>query len=141
MNKHKLNYIVTPDKPGKLINLDIKQICEKHNYNFNYNKIFYINDLNSLKSRGNHSNSNAKEILVCMNGQFDIYLFDGLNNKEYRDTIYKDEYIFIDKNIWIEFNNFKDSIILAFVDIDYVISKKSIYDKKSYINNIKKDKP
>lgn len=137
MNKYKLDYIITENKPGKLVNLDINNICKKHNLDFNYNKIFYINDLNSLNSRGNHSNSNATEILICLDGQFDIYLYDGINNTEYKDTIFKDEYIFIDKDVWIEFNNFKNAVILVFVDIDYIINKKSIYSKEKYLENIK----
>ena len=67
----------------------------------------------------------------------DIYLYDGINNIEYKDTIFKDEYIFIDKDVWIEFNNFKNAVILVFVDIDYVINKKSIYNKENYLKSIK----
>ena len=121
-----LNPIITKNKPGSLVNLNIDDISNKLGINFKYNKIFYINDLNSLKSRGNHSNSNAREILVCLNGSFDIKLFDGENETLYKIT--KNKGIYIEEDLWIDFFNFKDCTILVFVEIFPIISKESIYD-------------
>jgi len=129
----KLNPIITENKPGKLVDLNIKNICNHININFNVSKCFYINDLDSKLSRGNHSNNNASEILFCLNGSFDIKL----TNQNCSETlsININEGIFIDKNIWIEFYNFKDCVILAFVDIEYNDIKDSCYDFQQYINN------
>ena len=49
----------------------------------------------------------------------------------------KNKGIFIDKNIWIDFYNFKDAIILVFVDVDYNEEKKSCYNFDEYLNKFK----
>ena len=133
--KFKLDPISTNGKPGELINVDLKKITKKLNIDFNCNKMFYLNYLNSTNSRGNHSNSNARELLICLNGCFEIKLKNG--KKEDMYYINKNEGIFVDKNIWLDFYNFKNCVILVFVDIKYNIEKKSIYNYKDYckLNN------
>lgn len=137
--KFKLDHIKTKNKPGTLVNINIKKINNLLKINFNPNKIFYINDLNSLKPRGNHANCNAQEILICLQGSFEIKLFDGKKEEKY--TIKKNSGIYIPKNVWLDFYNFKNCVILVFVEIDINIQKESIYDinefkKYIYINNI-----
>ena len=127
--------IITENKPGKLSIVDIDEICRINNIKFKPNRIFYLNDLNSTKSRGKHSNKNASEILICLSGSFEIKLNDSINEKIY--TIEKDNGIYIPKNIWLDFYNFKNCIILVFVDIDYSIEKKSIYNYDEYLNSLK----
>ena len=131
----KLNPIETNGKPGKLIDLDLDKICKINNIKFNFTKCFYINDLDSIESRGNHSNNNASEILICLDGSFEIKL----NNGEYEEILYinKNNAIFIDKNIWIEFYNFKKCIIMCFVDIDTSEKKISNYNFIDYMNSKK----
>jgi len=130
----KLNTIITDGKPGKLVDLDLNKICENLNINFKVTKYFYINDLNSSLSRGNHSNSNTSEILICLNGSFEIKLDNGFKKKNL--LINKNECIFIGKNIWIEFYNFKNCIILVFVDTNNNEIKDSCYDYNEFINII-----
>ena len=133
--KFKLDSISTNGKPGELINIDLKKITKKLNIDFNCNKIFYLNDLNSTKSRGNHSNSNARELLICLNGSFEIKLNNGKKEETY--LINKNEGIFVDKNIWLDFYNFKNCVILVFVDIEFTTEKKSIYNYEEFckLNN------
>jgi hypothetical protein len=132
----KLNPIETEGKPGKLIDIDLYNISKSLNIQFKLSKCFYINDLNSNLSRGKHSNNNASEILICLNGSFEIKL----NNRIYEETflINKNEGIFIDSDIWIDFYNFNDCIIIAFVDINYdkYSIKDSCNDFNKYIKNI-----
>ena len=127
----KLNPIETEGKPGKLVDVDLKKISKQLNINFHITKCFYINELNSINSRGNHSNYNASEILICLNGSFEIKLHNGIYEKIL--FLKKNEGIFIEKNIWIEFYNFKDCIISAYVDIDYDDNKNSCYDFKEFL--------
>jgi len=131
----KLNPIITEGKPGKLIDLDIKKITKEINIQFYISKCFYINDLNSIESRGKHSNKNASEILICLNGSFEIKLNNGFYEKIL--FIQKNEGIFIDKNIWIDFYNFKDCIIYAFVDIELNDEKNSCYNFQDFLKNIR----
>lgn len=132
----RLNPIITTGKPGCLIDLNVKNISKELNINFYISKFFYINDLNSNDSRGNHSNTNAREILVCLNGSFEITLNNGTDKIYIKVT--KNEGVFIDKNIWIEFYNFENCIILAFVDIDNSDNQKnSRYDFNEFMKKSK----
>lgn len=75
----KLDPIITINKPGELIDLNMKYLCKKLNIQFHFTKSFYINELNSKESRGKHSNDNCSELLICLNGSLDIKLHDGKN--------------------------------------------------------------
>jgi hypothetical protein len=134
--KFTLMPIVTDGKPGKLVDLDINNICIEHNFLFTISKCFYIYDLDSKMSRGNHSNSNASEILICLKGSFEIKLHDG--KEEQKFSMNQNEGIFIDKNIWIEFYDFKDSIIMAFVNI-LPNEKNSCYDFNDFLSMTKNE--
>ena len=131
----KLTPIITENKPGELIDLNLKNICLKLNIKFHFTKSFYINELNSIESRGKHSNDNCSELLICLNGSLDIKLHNCKN--EFLFNMNKNEGIFIDKNIWIDFYNFKEAIILVYVDVDYNEEKKSCYDFIDFINKNK----
>ncbi len=121
-----LNPISTKNKPGTLIDINIETICAKYDIsNFSISKCFYITDLNSTESRGNHSNTNASEILICQEGSFTIKLHDG--NGEIIMTLSKHDGIFIDRNVWVEFYDFTNCVILAFVSIEKDV-KRSCYD-------------
>ena len=131
-----LKPIETNGKPGKLAEININNICLENNIVFNTSKYFYVNDLDSNLSRGNHSNNNASEILICLQGSFDIKLNNGTN--EVILKINEHEGIFIDKNIWISYYNFKNCVILAFVSIyKNKKEKESCYDYDEYLNKFK----
>jgi mannose-6-phosphate isomerase-like protein (cupin superfamily) len=126
-----LNSNTSINKPGQLVDLTLSRICKKLNIYFDLTKCFYINELNSHESRGNHSNNNASEILFCLQGTFELKLNSG--NKSIHIHLKKNEAVFINKNIWIEFFNFENCVVLAFVDIDYDEEKKSCYDFEEFI--------
>jgi len=126
--------IKTKEKPGELVDLNITNICLENNIDFTISKCFYITDLNSELSRGNHSNYNASEILICLKGSFEIMLHDGKEKKIFK--LNQHDAIFINKNIWIEFYNFNDCIIMAFVNL-IVNNKESCYDFNEFILNNK----
>ena len=132
--KFSLNSIETKGKPGKLAEINISKICLENNIQFHTSKYFYVTDLDSTKSRGNHSNNNASEILICLQGSFDIKLHDG--KSEVVVQLKEHEGIFIDKNIWISYYNFKNCVILAFVSI-YENDKESCCDFDEFLNKYK----
>lgn len=130
--KIELKPIITKNKPGELIDLDINKICFNNGINFTLTKCFYITNLNSNKSRGNHSNENAKECLFCSNGSFDIFLHNG--NEKISLKMKENDLLYISNNVWIEMNNFVNCNILAFVCL-LVPQKKSCYDFSKFITN------
>lgn len=126
----KLNPIVTDGKPGKLTEININKICRELDIEFNTYKCFYVNELNSDQSRGNHSNINASEILICIQGSFEITLHNGII--ETKITLLQNEAIYIDKNIWISYHNFNNCVIMVFVSI-YASEKESCCDFNEYL--------
>ena len=133
--KFSLDKIITKDKPGELVNINIKEIANNLNLHFTPNQMFYLTDLNSIKSRGKHSNSNVQEILICLQGSFEINLNNGKEEKIY--NIERNEGIYINRNIWLDFYNFKNCVILVFAEVDTTIKKESIYDYDKFCKSIK----
>ena len=132
IKKFKIKSIKTDGKPGILCPLKIEDINRELGINFKINNLFYITELNSIQSRGKHANTNTCEILICIKGSFDLKCFDGKNHSQYSLT--EHDAIFVPEMIWLDFNNFKDSIILVLTSITPIIKKESIYD----IDNFKK---
>jgi hypothetical protein len=126
IKKFKIKSIETEGKPGILCPLKINEINKELGINFKINNIFYITELNSLESRGKHANTNTAEILICIKGSFDLKCFDGTNTFTY--ILKEHDAIYIPKMIWLDFNNFKDCIILVLTCIEPIINKDSIYD-------------
>jgi mannose-6-phosphate isomerase-like protein (cupin superfamily) len=126
----KFDPILTPNKPGELIDININTICLKYDLNFTISKCFYITALNASESRGKHSNNNASEILICQSGSFTIKLHDG--KKETVFELSKNDGIFIDHNVWVDFSNFNNCTILAFVNISPDV-KHSCYDFDEFL--------
>ena len=125
------------DKPGFLYPINIHEINKKLNLNFKINNLFYITELNSINSRGKHANKNTSEIIICIKGKFDLFCFDGKTKTKY--ILNSNEAIYIPKMIWLDFNNFKDCIILVLTNIEPVIEKESIYNIQEYINIMNKN--
>ena len=126
-----LESIITNGKPGKLFNIDLKKL----NINFNPNHFFYLTDLNSFDSRGKHSNSNVQELLICMQGSFEIKLNDG--KEEIKYNIKKNEAIYVGRNIWLDFYNFQNCIIFVLAEVDAEIKKISIYNYDDFCKLVK----
>jgi mannose-6-phosphate isomerase-like protein (cupin superfamily) len=126
-----LNPIKTEGKPGKLTEVNIKKICKEYNLEFNLYKCFYVNELNSTESRGNHSNKNVSEILICLQGSFEIMLHDGKNKTII--TLKQNEAIYIEKNVWISYYNFNNCVIMAMISINLCSVKESCYDFNEFM--------
>ena len=130
IQKFKIKSIETEGKPGILCPLKIDEINRELGINFKINNLFYITELNSLQSRGKHANTNTTEILICIKGSFDLKCFDGTNTVTH--TLKEHDSIYIPEMIWLDFNNFKDCIILVLTSIAPVIKKDSIYDIEEF---------
>jgi mannose-6-phosphate isomerase-like protein (cupin superfamily) len=131
MTTFTLDKIITNDKPGSLININIEEICKKENITFSLSGMFYLNDLNSIKSRGLHSNGSVSEILICLSGTFTIKMHNRINEKIIE--MKENNAIFIDRDIWIEFNNFDNCVILVLLNKNHP-PYPSYYNFEKYMN-------
>lgn len=125
-----LESIETKNKPGCLVNIKINEICKKEQIDFTQTGMFYLNNLNSNESRGLHSNGSVSEILICLSGSFTIKL----NNRKNEEIIEikQNNGIFIDKDIWIEFYDFDNCLILVLLNNNHPPSQ-SYYIIEEYM--------
>lgn len=129
---NKFKSIKTNSKPGILHCLN--------NLNFNTKRIFYLDNFDELnnfkneylnidtknvkKIRGLHANINFDELLFLTEGEIEIKLIDKQLNESVK-KITKNEYIFIQKMNWIEFEILKQEtviVVLANENLDNSIS-------------------
>lgn len=125
-----LESIETKDKPGSLVNIKINEICKKEQIEFTQTGMFYLNNLNSNESRGLHSNGSVSEILICLSGSFTIKLNNRKNEEIIKIT--QNDGIFIDKDIWIEFYQFNNCVILVLLNNNHP-PKHSYYNFDEYM--------
>jgi dTDP-4-amino-4,6-dideoxygalactose transaminase len=93
---------------------------------FNIERLFYIKDMDKFP-RGFHSHKKTMQVLVSINGSFNIDLTDGKTTKTY--ILNEDNKgIFIPHNIWLHMSEFTDDCIIL-----VLCSYK--YDENEYIRN------
>ena len=61
-------------------------------------RIFTVNNVPENLIRGNHSHFETIQMLICISGEIEVILHDGISEKKY--IIRKGEYILVDKLIW-----------------------------------------
>ena len=80
------------DLRGSLSALDFGALA------FDPKRIFYVKDVPKNTERGNHAHRNTQQYLICLEGEIQVKLFDGL--KETYHLLRRHEMIFVDKMIW-----------------------------------------
>jgi dTDP-4-amino-4,6-dideoxygalactose transaminase/mannose-6-phosphate isomerase-like protein (cupin superfamily) len=128
---NKLKSIKTLGKPGTLHCLN--------EMNFNIKRFFYVDNFNELdksstnKKRGLHSNINFDEFMIVLEGQIEIKLIDK-NQTESITTLYKDEYIYIPKMNWVEFEILSSNTIIIVLANEIMEKSKSVHNFNEFIN-------
>lgn len=106
---------------------NITAIEENINIPFDIKRIYYLYDIPGGESRGGHAHKILKQLLVAVNGSFDVLLDDGINKKSYTlNQSYNGLYIV--SGIWRELSNFSSGAICLVLASD-------VYDKNDYIRN------
>lgn len=138
---NKLKSIKTVGKPGTLHCLN--------EMDFNTKRFFYLDDFNELddfkndclkldnstidKKRGLHANINFNELMIVLEGEIEIKLIDK-NQIEITKKLSKDEYIYIPKMNWVEFEIlFANTIIIVLVD-EIMEKSRSIHNFNEFLN-------
>jgi hypothetical protein len=139
-NLNRLISINTSGKPGTLHCLN--------EMNFNTKRFFYLDNFNELdefkieyleldkkminSKRGFHANINFNEFMIVLEGEIEIKLIDK-NQYEIIKKLAKNEYIYIPKMNWVEFEILNKNTII-FVLADEIMSEsKSIFNFDEFI--------
>ena len=100
---------------------------------FEIKRVFYIYDLNTLSKRGVHAHINTDQIIIPINGSFEITIFDKKFQKEKFLLNSPETGLFQKKMTWAEMSNFSNDCIIL------VLANKQ-FDVKDYITSFKKFK-
>lgn len=118
-----IDFKVNGDNRGSLVAIE-----SLHNIPFEIKRIYYIYATMPEISRGCHAHPHLQQVLVCVNGSCDIYLFNGKEEK----WVHLDQPntgIYISGFVWREMHNFsRDCVLLAIVD-EYYEDTVYVYDK------------
>jgi len=108
----KLN--IFSDERGDLIPLEFDKVP------FVPKRIFTVSNVPKNSIRGNHSHFETVQMLICVSGEIEVILHNGIN-EEIR-KIKKGEYVLVDNMIW-DSQKFlsNDSILLVICSTDYNI--------------------
>ena len=94
-----LEFPVAVDNRGSL------SIAEGYTLPFEIKRVFWIYDIAEEKTRGGHAHNSCEEIVIAVNGSFDMVIDDGHDRMVVRmDSPNKG--IYIKKNVWCELRNF-----------------------------------
>lgn len=118
-----INFKKFTDERGTLVPIE-----SKLDIPFKLKRVFYIYDLNVLSKRGIHAHINTDQIIIAINGSFELTIFDKnlIEEKYLMDS--PEIGFFQEKMIWAEMTNFsKDCIILVLAN--------NYFDEKDYITN------
>ena len=122
-NVYKFNIpkIISPEGMGSL------SFVEKEIIPFSIKRVYYLYDVPFNGERGGHAHKDLFQVLIALNGSFELLLDDGSNKKK----ILLDSPnigLYIPNGIWREMNNFsKNSVCLVLASEDY--------DENDYIRN------
>ncbi len=122
-NVYKFNIpkIISPEGMGSL------SFVEKEIIPFSIKRVYYLYDVPFNGERGGHAHKDLFQVLIALNGSFELLLDDGSNTKK----ILLDSPnigLYIPNGIWREMNNFStNSVCLVLASEDY--------DENDYIRN------
>ena len=104
---HVLPVNTIKNETGKLTVLEGKQ-----HIIFETRRIFFIHEMQRDAVRGKHSHIELKQILICVNGQFDLHINDGREKQKF--TMKAGSHaIYLHGRIWREMRNFSENCVLA----------------------------
>jgi len=117
-----LNFKVHGDERGSLIALESHK-----NIPFEIKRVYYIYGTRTDIIRGRHAHRNLQQVMICINGSFELRLDDGKNTGQIvLDT--PEIGVYIGNMVWREMLNFSsDCVILVLTD--------KYYNEKDYIRN------
>jgi len=94
---------------------------------FDIKRVFYVYVVKDQDDRGKHSHYKTKQILICLNGNIDVIVDDGVHRKKYRLSK-PNQALYIPEMIWDEqVYKSEESVLLVLANTHY--------DIKDYVEN------
>lgn len=122
------------EEDGRLIVIE----ANKMPIPFEIKRVFWIRDIKKGAQRGEHASKKTKQVLVAINGECDVEVDDGLQNKIYHlDNPAIG--LYIDEMIWrVVKNSSEDCVVMAVCNHEYEPGNDSYNDYNEYIEALKR---
>ncbi|MEK6922607.1 MAG: FdtA/QdtA family cupin domain-containing protein [Nanoarchaeota archaeon] len=94
---------------------------------FDLKRIYYVYEVPENQKRGSHSNKYSSQVMIALNGKFNVTLDDGKEKKKF--TLDNPSIgLYVPHMVWIDADNFTRGTIM-------LILRPTIYDKNDYIGD------
>jgi hypothetical protein len=105
---------------------------------FEIQRVYYLYDVPGGESRGGHAHKALQQLIIAMNGSFDVTLDDGYDKKTFRlDRSYRGLYVC--PMIWRELQNFSSgSACLVLASLKYSADD-YLRDYGEFVQRLRKD--
>ncbi len=107
---------------------------------FNIKRVYFINNLFNRKSiRGKHAHKKLEQIVFCLNGQFTLFLDDGID----KQAILMDNPYFgvkLGPKLWHTMSKFSSDCVILILASDYFKENDYIRDYDEFLRFIGKKK-
>lgn len=93
-------------------------VVENNDIPFSFRRVFSVK-ANEGDVRGNHAHKECKQFMVCLNGEIDILIDDGISQKNFL-LDKPNSGVLVPDGIWSTQKYYKqDSVLLVLCDMDY----------------------
>lgn len=122
MNIEMINLKGIGDGRGLLVSVEAHKSIP-----FEIKRMYFLTQLKNDLPRGFHAHKNLRQLIICVNGDFDLILDDG---KEKKEVHLNDptKGLIIESMIWREMHNFSKDCVIMVLASEY-------YDETDYIRN------
>lgn len=94
---------------------------------FKIKRVYYIYDVPKDEKRGKHAHKKLEQVMICLNGSFDVILNDVHNEKTYTlSSPYSG--LYIHPGVWREMENFSSNSVA-------LVLASTLFDENDYIRN------
>lgn len=98
---------------------------------FDIKRIYYLFNCSPKKTRGSHAHKNLYQIIIAINGDFEITINDGFNTKIFKlDEPKVGLYIY--PGIWRDITNFSENVLCLVLASDLYSDQDYIHDFNSF---------
>jgi len=102
---------------------------------FKIKRVYYLYDIPLTATRGGHAHYKSEELLVAVNGRFEIDVFDGYNRKSFVLNR-ANQGLYFPSGLWSEIKNFSSGAIclvfssITYSEADYIRNYQTFLDYK-----------
>lgn len=104
---------------------------------FDIARVYYIFENTGSEPRGFHAHKNLQQLMICVSGQCDVMLDDGVSKTTYKLTS-PDEGILISKPTWREMHNFSKDCVLIVLASDVYKADDYIHEYQEFLQTYQK---